>query len=128
MLGGTSLAAQQLAYLVLPTFIEPPIAGSSWPVLLLTVTCPAFVTGWLLAYLNRPNGAPFVMAFAVVSLHVALLPRLLFLARNSLEHERFVPYLMTHLLSTIPSMAAALLVGALAGSLAARRAGVGVSS
>jgi hypothetical protein len=33
------------------------------------------------------------LAFAVVVVHVQLLPRLVFLVRNSLQHERFLPYL-----------------------------------
>jgi hypothetical protein len=72
-----------------------------------------------LARLHRPQGAPFALAFAVVA-PVALLPRLFFLVRNSLEHERFLPYLHAYVGSTMPRVATLIALGVLVGAILAR--------
>jgi hypothetical protein len=119
LMGLAGAASRYLAYWVLPAILPSPISPSSWPILLLTIGAPAVVTGWVLARLHRPQGTPFAFAFAVVA-PVALLPRLFFLVRNSLEHERFLPYLYAYVGSTMPRVATLIVLGVLAGGILAQ--------
>jgi hypothetical protein len=119
VMGLAGAASRHLAYWVLPAVLSAPISPLSWPVLLLTIGVPAVVTGCALARLHQPQGAPFALAFAVVA-PVALLPRLFFLVRNSLEHERFLPYLHAYVGSTMPRVATLIVLGVLAGAIVAQ--------
>jgi hypothetical protein len=119
VMGLAGFAGRRLAYWVLPLVLPAPISPSSWPVMLLTLAAPATVAGWVLGRMHRLYGVPFAFAFAVVAVHVAVLPRLVFLARNSLEHERFQPYLVEYV-SGIPMVALLIGCGALGGCLLAQ--------
>lgn len=122
VMGIASVAAGNLAYWVLPPVLAAPINPSSFPVLLLLVGVPASAAGWAIARLHRPHAAPFAMAFAVVAVSYELLPRLTFLVRNSLEHERFIPYLWGYL-TGMPLVIAIVVTGVLLGASIAHPTG-----
>jgi hypothetical protein len=107
-------AALQIAMVTLPHLLAPPILWSVWLAVLL-YTPPAVLTGWLLARLHRPHGAPLVLPFAVLMPAVTV-PRLVFLVANALEHERYFPYLTGYILHVIP-VAVLAAVCVVAGSL-----------
>ena len=119
VMGIAGFLFRTVAYWLLPSVLPAPISPSSLPVLLLVVGGPALVAGWAIARLHRPHGAPFALAFAVVVVHVQLLPRLVFLVRNSFQHERFLPYLWTYV-ATMPLVIIVLLLGVLIGTAIAQ--------
>jgi hypothetical protein len=119
VIGIASVLFRNLAYWLLPSVLPAPISPSSLPVLLLVVGGPALVAGWAIARLHRPHGAPFALAFAVVVVHVQLLPRLVFLVRNSLQHERFLPYLWAYV-ATMPLVIIIVVLGVLIGAVIAQ--------
>lgn len=121
-MGIASLVFRNVAYWLLPTMLPAPISPSSLPVLLLTIALPATVAGWVVGRLNRPHGAPFGMALAMVVLSIEVLPRLWFLTTNSFQHERFVPYLWTYV-AHVPLLAGLVMTGILLGTVVGQSAG-----
>jgi hypothetical protein len=118
-MGIASFALRRVAYWSLPAVLPAPISPSSVPVLLLTIGLPAVVAGWVVGRLHRPHGAAFAISLAIVVPLVLLLPRLVFLIRNSFEHERFQPYLWAHL-TNMPLLAALVVSGLLLGTILAQ--------
>jgi hypothetical protein len=57
------------------------------------ICAPAILTGWIVGRLHRPHGLPQVFAFLFCWLAWSA-PRIGSLAVNSLDHERYVPYLV----------------------------------
>jgi hypothetical protein len=114
-----SVVMANLAYWILPPVLPAPISPSSFPVLLLLIGVPAVAAGAAIARLHRPHAAPFAMAFAMVAVQFELLPRLVFLIRNSIEHERFLPYLRGYV-AGMPPVIAIVVTGVLLGTLCGR--------
>ena len=56
------------------------------------ICAPAILSGWMVGRLHRPHGLPQVFAFLLCWLAWSA-PRIGSLAVNSLDHERYVPYL-----------------------------------
>ena len=121
-MGIASLAFRNVAYWVLPAMLPAPISPSSVPVLLLTLALPATIAGWVVGRLNRPHSAPFGMALAIVVVSIEVLPRLVFLTSNSLQHERFLPYLWGHV-ARVPLLAGLVMTGILLGTVVGQSAG-----
>ena len=115
-MGIASFVFRNLAYWLLPAVLPAPISPSSLPVLLLTIALPATVAGWVVGRMNRPHSAPFGMALAVAVLKVEALPRLVFLSSNSVQHERFLPYLWAYV-AHIPLLAGLIMTGILLGTV-----------
>jgi hypothetical protein len=121
-MGIASVVFRNVAYWLLPAMLPAPISPSSLPVLLWTIALPATVAGWVVGRLNRPQSVPFGMALAMVVLLLEVLPRLVFLASNSFQHERFLPYLWAYV-ARVPLLAALLLTGILLGTVIGQSAG-----
>lgn len=114
-----SLAAHTFGYWALPKLLPPPINPWSWPVLLFIFSLPAAVAGWLVARLHARHAVAFVTTFTFVTLLIELLPRLIFLVRNSFEHERFRPYLWAYLAGA-PVMIGVITAGVIVGAMLAQ--------
>jgi hypothetical protein len=70
------------------------------------------LAGWIVARLHKHQGATAVLGLVVVLGVFAICnERFYFLLRNSLTHERFVPYLVIHVLGTALGIAGVLIGG-----------------
>jgi hypothetical protein len=89
----------------------------------MTLWLPAsVVAGWVVARLHKHHRAAVVLGLALILGVFAICnERFYFLVRNSLTHERFVPYLMVYLLGSAVGIAG-VLVGGLMQPMTAQRA------
>lgn len=118
VMGLSSALMGSVGYWLLPRMLPAPINPSSVPVWVMLLGVPASIAAWVIARLHRSSAVPFAMVFAIALMQYELLPRLVFLIRNSLEHERFRPYLWSYL-SNAPFVIAIIGMGVLAGTVAA---------
>ena len=81
----------------------------------------AVVAGWVVARLHPRQRAIAVLGIVLtVGLMAIFTERFYFLVRNSLTHERFVPYLLTYLFGHAVGMAGVLVGGLMAPTTAGR--------
>jgi hypothetical protein len=121
-MGLASVMFRTLAYWLLPAILPAPISPVSLPVLFWTVGLPAFIAGWIVGRLNRPYGVPFAIALAIMVLNIQVIPKLAFLTRNALQHERFAPYLWGYV-AHVPVFVALVLTAILLGAVIGQSAG-----